>query len=69
MTIELSTEQKMAIDHMRSLYGSYWKNELKKSWQTKIWGNNEKGRLYPLEIRALEKLHNTIMNNELKYYD
>ncbi len=69
MNIELSTEQKMAIDHMRSLYGSDWKNELKKSWQTRIWGNNEKGRLYPREIKALENLHNTIMNNELKYYN
>ena len=53
MNIELSTEQKMAIDHMRSLYGSDWKNELKNCWQTRIWGNNAKGRLYPLEIRAL----------------
>ena len=69
MTIKLSTEQKMAIDHMRSLYGSDWKKELKQSWQTRIWGNNAKGRLYPLEITALEELHNTIMNNELKYYN
>ena len=69
MTIELSTEQKMAIDHMISLYGTDWKNELKKSWQTRIWRSNEKGRLYPLEIRALEDLHNTIMNNELKRFE
>ena len=69
MNIELSTEQKMAIDHMRSLYGKDWKKELKQCWQTRIWGNNAKGRLYPLEIRALEELHNTIMDKELKYYD
>ena len=69
MNIELSTEQKMAIEHMKSLYGTNWKNVLKQSWQTGIWGNNENGRLYPLEIRALEELHNTIMNKELKYYN
>ena len=69
MTIELSTEQKMAIDHIKSLYGTNWKNELKQSWQTRIWGNNENGRLYPLEIRALEELHNTIMNKELKRFE
>ncbi|WP_419650493.1 hypothetical protein [Thiolapillus sp.] len=69
MKIDLSTEQKMAIEHMKCLYGTDWKNELKKCWQTRIWGGNKNGRLYPLEIRALEELHNTIMNNELKYYD
>ena len=69
MNIELSTEQKMAIEHMKSLYEKNWKNVLKQSWQTRIWGNNENGRLYPLEIRALEELHNTIMNNELKYHN
>ena len=67
MNIELSTEQKMAIDHMRSLYGKDWKNELKKSWRTDVYTWD----LDSDEIAALQHLRNTISNNAIDniYYD
>ncbi len=67
MTIELSTEQKMAIDHIRSLYGTDWKNELKKNWHTGVYT----WELGSDEIAALQHLRNTIGNNAIDniYYD
>ena len=65
MKIELSTDQKIAIDKMKQLYKIYWKIELKSSWQTGIWKSAKNG-LNPREIKALEELHNTIMNKGLE---
>ncbi|WP_419639231.1 hypothetical protein [Thiolapillus sp.] len=65
MTIELSTDQKKAIDHLKKVFGNKWESKLKNCWLTGIYGYG----LSKTETAAMQKLHNEIINKELKYYN
>ena len=58
---ELTTEQKNTIDKTKKLFGEYWKEEIKKGWQTGVyrWGLDSD------EIATLQRLRNTIGNKGL----
>ena len=59
--IELSTEQKNAIDRAKELFGQEWKNEIKRAWRTGVyrWGLDSN------EVTELQRLRNTIGNSGL----
>ncbi|WP_419640021.1 hypothetical protein [Thiolapillus sp.] len=62
MTIELSTEQKMAIDHLKKIFGNKWERKLKDWWLTGTYGYG----LSKTETAAMQKLHNEIINKGLE---
>ena len=60
--MNITNEQKKAIDRAKELFGQEWKNEIAKAWRTGVykWGLNSS------EIAALQRLRNTIGHNGLK---
>ena len=67
IAIELSRDEKAAIEKMKKIHGENWKNELKKNWRTGVYT----WELDSDEIAALQHLRNTIGNNAIDniYYD
>ena len=67
IAIELSRDEKAAIEKMKKIHGENWKNELKKNWRTGVYT----WELDSNEIAALQHLRNTIGNNAIDniYYD
>lgn len=59
---ELTTSQKNAIDKAKKIYGEYWKDEIKKGWQTGVyrWGLDSD------EIAELQRMRNTVGNKGLE---
>ncbi|WP_419613684.1 hypothetical protein [Thiolapillus sp.] len=53
---ELTTNQKNAIDKAKKIYGEYWKDEIRKGWQTGVyrWGLDSD------KIAELQRMRNTI---------
>ena len=62
MSIELSTNQKTAIEHLKKVFGQKWKTKLKSCWLTGIYGYG----LSRTETAAMQKLHSKIINKELE---
>lgn len=60
--MNITNEQKKAIDKIKHTYGKRWKEQLKISWRTGVymWGLDSN------EMAELQRLRNTLGNNGLK---
>ncbi|WP_419626535.1 hypothetical protein [Thiolapillus sp.] len=60
--MNITNEQKKAIDRAKELFGQEWKNEIAKAWRTGVykWGLNSN------EIAALQHLQNKIGHSGLE---